>query len=265
MGIDFENDDIYEDPSEVAFQRFRNESLAYMKEREEALIKQWLDKIGFTEPVGYYLSLVESTIELYTTRPGSLVGHFGVYAEELKKMLSDEFITRRDWKVNIFEIRGGIINTESLTVNSKRIREEVTKKNIKTVEVSSASRKHLTYGIISILLIIAIEIGCIYGYMTRPMTEAIPFMFTMQIIVLFLAAMSATTISAWKHKSKFNLYFCRLSQDIDIGYIKKNYSIQEIDEYAVLFIDKQDIHKYMDWNLFQDHNTLYSVEVDLFK
>lgn len=99
-------DDVWHDD---AWQEFRAEVLAYAKERDETFIKTWLNKIGYKDknPIGYYISLYDKTIEIYSTRVGALIGRAGVNVDLLKKMLADEF--RGDWKVKFIEIRGGFI------------------------------------------------------------------------------------------------------------------------------------------------------------
>lgn len=91
------------------FEEVRAEVLAYAKDRDEALIKTWLNKIGYKDknPIGYFINLGDKTIELYSTRPGVLIGKAGVNIQELMKMLSDEF--RGEWKVKFVEIRGGFV------------------------------------------------------------------------------------------------------------------------------------------------------------
>ena len=87
----------------------RAEVLAHAKERNETFIKTWLNKIGYKDknPIGYYISLCDKTIEIYSTRVGALIGRAGVNVDLLEKMLADEF--RGDWKVKFIEIRGGFI------------------------------------------------------------------------------------------------------------------------------------------------------------
>lgn len=92
------------------FEEFRAEVHAFIKEKEETLIKKWLDKIGYKykEPVGYYLNSCEREMEIYSTRVGQLIGKSGVNIDLLKKMLKDEF--RDEWKIKFVEIRGGFVN-----------------------------------------------------------------------------------------------------------------------------------------------------------
>ena len=92
------------------WEELRAEAHAFMKEKEETLIKKWLDKIGYKgkEPIGYYKNAYNKTMEIYSTRVGALIGKAGVNVDLLKKMLTDEF--RGEWKVKFIEIRGGFVN-----------------------------------------------------------------------------------------------------------------------------------------------------------
>lgn len=89
---------------------FRAEARAFMKEKEETLVKKWLDEIGYKykEPVGYHRNSWKKEMEIYSTRVGHLIGKAGVNVDKLEKMLSEEF--KGNWKVKFFEIRGGFVN-----------------------------------------------------------------------------------------------------------------------------------------------------------
>ena len=92
------------------WEELRTEAHAFMKEKEETLIKNWLGKIGYTykEPVGYYRNSRKHEMEIYSTRVGQLIGKAGVNVDLLEKMLTDEF--RGEWKVKFVEIHGGFVN-----------------------------------------------------------------------------------------------------------------------------------------------------------
>ena len=91
------------------WEEFRAEVHAFMKDKEESLIKKWLEKIGYTyeEPVGYYRNSWKNEMEIYSTRVGQLIGKEGVNVDLLEKMLKDEF--RGEWKVKFVEVRGGFV------------------------------------------------------------------------------------------------------------------------------------------------------------
>ena len=92
--------------------KFRNEALEYAKNKQETLLKKWLDNIGYTkrykEPIGYYLNYLHHTMEIYSHTPGALIGMEGAYVEELKQMLSKEYYGK--WNVKFIEVRGGFVN-----------------------------------------------------------------------------------------------------------------------------------------------------------
>ena len=92
------------------WEEFRAEAHAFMKDKEESLIKKWLEKIGYTykEPVGYYRNSWNNEMEIYSTRVGQLIGKAGVNVDLLEKMLRDEF--RGEWKVKFVEVRGGFVH-----------------------------------------------------------------------------------------------------------------------------------------------------------
>ena len=91
------------------WEEFRAEVHAFMKDKEESLIKKWLEKIGYTykEPVGYYRNSWKKEMEIYSTRVGQLIGKAGVNVDLLEKMLRDEF--HGEWKVKFVEVRGGFV------------------------------------------------------------------------------------------------------------------------------------------------------------
>ena len=94
---------------EMEWLRFREESLAFTKNREESVIKKWLNVIGYTykEPVGYYRNSWKREMEIYTTRPGCLIGKAGIDVNKLKEMLTEEF--GGEWEVKFIEVRGGFV------------------------------------------------------------------------------------------------------------------------------------------------------------
>lgn len=91
-----------------AWLEFRAECAAWAKERDESLIKKWLDSIGYKETVGYYRDSSNRVMEIYTRHPGILIGKAGCDVYRFQEMLSNEF--RGDWKVKFIEIRGGFVN-----------------------------------------------------------------------------------------------------------------------------------------------------------
>lgn len=90
-----------------SWEKFRGDCLVYAKEREETVLKKWLNEIGYAEPIGYYRGISDKVMEIYTIRPGVLIGRAGVNVEKFEKILSNEF--GGEWKVKFIEIRGGFV------------------------------------------------------------------------------------------------------------------------------------------------------------
>ena len=86
----------------------RGEALEYAKNKEETLLKKWLNDIGYTEPIGYYRDVLERTMKIYAVRIGTLVGKAGINVKKLQRMLSKEFYGK--WDVEFIEVRGGFVN-----------------------------------------------------------------------------------------------------------------------------------------------------------
>ena len=89
------------------WEEMREDVYLYMKNKNEALLKRWLSDIGYKDPVGYYVNLSDNVVEIYTTRPGVLIGRAGVNVDVLRQMLAKEF--HREWQVKFVEIRGGFV------------------------------------------------------------------------------------------------------------------------------------------------------------
>lgn len=95
---------------EEAWQEFRGECLTYVKNWERSVVEKWLNQIGYKEPVGYFRNRFTREMEIYTTRPGVLIGKAGATVKQFEKMLSEEF--HGEWKVRFIEIRGGFANVK---------------------------------------------------------------------------------------------------------------------------------------------------------
>ena len=89
--------------------KMREDAHRYMKNKEETLLKNWLTGIGCADnfTIGYYIDSWNRVTEIYSTRPGALIGVGGKNIDILTKMLSDEF--HGDWKVKLTEVRGGFL------------------------------------------------------------------------------------------------------------------------------------------------------------
>lgn len=73
-----------------------------------------------------------------------------------------------------------------------------------------------------------------------------------------------TMIGDYIHREKFNIYYCKLENGIDIDYIKENYCIADINESCVLFVDKGNYHNFCVWKLMQGYDSLYQAEIKMF-
>lgn len=90
------------------FNELIDECLEYTRHKKETIIKEWLNKIGYTDPVGYDISFGPNVAEIYTTHPGVLIGKYGVKVNEFAEMLTEAFGGK--WQVKFTEIRGGFVN-----------------------------------------------------------------------------------------------------------------------------------------------------------
>lgn len=134
---------------------------------------------------------------------------------------------------------------------------------VKQKEVWSANSSYLFCGIIFIFLIFALEGCAIRNFFILPMNEAIGLTIILQIPCM-LCLIFASFISDWKHRTKFTLYYCKLTYGIDIEYIIENYSIGDIDSNGVLFVKKEDSCNFHTWKVLQGYNSLHETEVKLF-
>lgn len=99
---------MYQEDKDNEWLSIRGEALEYAKNKEETMLKKWLDDIDYEEVVGYYRDCLNKTMNIYAKRIGALVGVEGVNVNKLKKMLSEEFYGK--WNVKFIEVRGGFVN-----------------------------------------------------------------------------------------------------------------------------------------------------------
>lgn len=90
-----------------AWENMRAEAITFMRNKEEGAIKKWLNEIGYTGPIGYYRNIFDREMEIYTKRPGCLIGKAGVGVKKFEKILTEEF--GGEWKVKFVEVRGGFM------------------------------------------------------------------------------------------------------------------------------------------------------------
>lgn len=89
------------------FEEMRYDVHKWMNDRNRKLIEKWCNEAKYTRPVGYYNDL-NGTMTIYAEEPGYLIGRSGVYVNNFKKNLKEEF--RRDYEIKFVEIRGEIVN-----------------------------------------------------------------------------------------------------------------------------------------------------------
>ena len=89
------------------FEEMRSDAHRWMCETNKALIENWCKEAHYTRPVGYYNDL-NGTMTIYAEYPGYLIGRAGVYVNQFKESLKEEF--HRDYEIKFVEIRGEIVN-----------------------------------------------------------------------------------------------------------------------------------------------------------
>ena len=135
---------------------------------------------------------------------------------------------------------------------------------IKTKEVGSANIWYLICGILITVLLIVLEIAGIHEIITlenKPETFILFIILQLPVLICFPFS---TLIGDYIHRTKFNLYYCKLENGIDIEYIRKNYYIASINKNFVLFVDKENEHNFCVWELMQGYDSLYQAEIALF-
>lgn len=137
------------------------------------------------------------------------------------------------------------------------------KQKIKTKEVWSANKWYLFFGILFVIMIILLEICTIRQFFVTDIEEALILLFILQPPVI-LCLLFTTMIGDYIHREKFNIYYCKVENGIDIDYIKENYCIEDINESCVLFVDKGNDHNFCVWKLMQGYDSLYQAEIKMF-
>ena len=131
------------------------------------------------------------------------------------------------------------------------------KNKIKTIEVWSANKWYLFFGVLFVIFFILLEFTAIKEvFISTDKGEAFGILFILQIPAL-VCLLFTTMIGDYKHRTKFNIYYCKLEKGIDIDYIRKNYCIKDINTRDMLFVDKEDDYNFGTWGLLHDCNSLY--------
>lgn len=137
------------------------------------------------------------------------------------------------------------------------------KTKIKIKEVWSANKWYLFFGILFVVMLILLEIGVIRQFFVTDTEEALVLLFILQLPAMICLSLT-TMIGDYIHREKFNIYYCKLENGIDIDYIKENYCIEDINESCVLFVDKGNDHNFCVWKLMQGYDSLYQAEIKMF-
>lgn len=137
------------------------------------------------------------------------------------------------------------------------------KTKIKAKEVWSANERYLFFGILFVIMIILLEICAIKQFFVTDTEEALVLLFILQLPAI-ICLLFTTMIGDYIHREKFNIYYCKLENGIDIDYIKENYCIEDINESCVLFVDKGNDHNFWVWKLIQGYDSLYQAEIKMF-
>ena len=73
-----------------------------------SILRNWCDEAGVKTPVGYYKNFFEKCWEIYTDRPGLLIGKAGILVQKYKGILNKRFYC--DYTIRFHEVRGGFTN-----------------------------------------------------------------------------------------------------------------------------------------------------------
>lgn len=90
------------------FENVREEALLFYLNKYKKLIEDWCHKAKLKSPVGYFNNTTDRIMEIYTDRPGVLIGKAGSLVYEFKEKLKEEFGI--DYEVKFIDIRGGFVN-----------------------------------------------------------------------------------------------------------------------------------------------------------
>jgi ribosomal protein S3 len=92
------------------FREQMGEILEDIHYKTKKIINEWCNESGIQEPVGYYKNPTTEEWEIYTTRPGFMIGRAGVIVDKYRELLNEEFYC--DYNIKFIEIKGGIANTK---------------------------------------------------------------------------------------------------------------------------------------------------------
>lgn len=89
---------------------FRAECIKWARERDEAIIREWLEEIGFSGTIGYYISY-DGIVTIYSNRCGVLIGKAGKNIDILKEILHKVYSKKpkKEWTIKFVENCGEFI------------------------------------------------------------------------------------------------------------------------------------------------------------
>lgn len=90
------------------FEEYIGESLNYWDKEISKILEEWCKEAGVKTPVGYGKNCTSKCWEIYTDRPGYLIGKAGILVEKYKNLLNQRCYC--NYKVKFHEIRGGFAN-----------------------------------------------------------------------------------------------------------------------------------------------------------
>lgn len=93
---------------EDAFMEMRADAIEFMRKRYTTILNKWCKEAGVKTPVGYYDNH-QGVLEIYTDKPGYLIGKGGELYDKFTAILSEEF--HWNYQIKFVEVRGGFANT----------------------------------------------------------------------------------------------------------------------------------------------------------
>ena len=127
----------------------------------------------------------------------------------------------------------------------------------------SANKWYLFFGILFVIMIILLEICAIRQFFVTDTEEALVLLFILQLPAM-ICLLFTTMMGDYIHREKFNIYYCKVKNGIDIDYIKENYCIEDINESFMSCLDKGNDHNFCVWKLMQGYDSLYQAEIKMF-
>ena len=94
------------------------------------------------------------------------------------------------------------------------------KTKIKTKEVWSANKWYLFFGILFVIMIILLKMCAIRQFFVTDTEEALVLLFILQLPAM-ICLLFTTMIGDYIHREKFNIYYCKVENGIDIDISKR--------------------------------------------